>query len=89
MKCRACDKEIQFIKSALPEKGGSRAKFMPCEMDKLTIVTPEGVIVQGYEPHWGNCPDPERFRKVKGADPEVERSELKNELARAGETERG
>lgn len=85
-KCRACDTEIQFIKSALPSKGGSKHKWLPCEMEKLTIVTPGGEVVQGYAPHWGNCTDPGKFRN-NCADLEVERSALKNELARADKSE--
>ena len=58
MKCRACGKETQFIKSA-------KGKPIPCEVEKTKVVTAAGNVMIGFEPHWGNCTDPDKFREDK------------------------
>ena len=41
---------------------------MPCDTNKVTIVTDDGVTVVGYAPHWATCPAVKTFKKVKTID---------------------
>lgn len=38
---------------------------MPCDTNKITIVTDEGETVAGYTPHWATCPAANKFKKAK------------------------
>lgn len=71
-KCKACGKEILFIKT---ENG----KKMPVDAEMTTIVRQDGrvqkgiklnviinenmEVVAGYTPHWSTCSSPDEFRK--------------------------
>jgi len=57
--CRACGKEIHWIKSA---KSG---RMIPCETKRLSIITQRGEYVQGWESHYAHCPEAPTFRKGK------------------------
>ena len=56
VKCKGCGKEIIFIST----KNG---KQIPCNPERLTIVTEAGGIAQGYTSHFATCPAAEQFRK--------------------------
>jgi hypothetical protein len=56
--CKGCKAPIVWLKS---ESG----KNIPCQAKRISIVTDVGKVVQGYEPHWGNCPNEEQFRGRK------------------------
>lgn len=56
--CNGCRAAIVWLKT---EAG----KNMPCQAKKISVVTEEGKVVQGYEPHWGYCPEREKFRGGK------------------------
>lgn len=64
-KCKGCGAEIVWIKTA-------SGKSMPCDIDKVTIVTDDGKTVTGRIPHWATCPAATTFKK-KGI--ELERKE--------------
>lgn len=53
--CRGCKAPIVWIRT----EGG---KNMPCEAKKISIVTELGKVVSGFEPHWGHCPEREKFK---------------------------
>jgi hypothetical protein len=55
-KCKGCQAEIVWIKTV-------NGKNMPCNAEKITIVTEEGQTVVGYIPHWATCP---QYTKCKG-----------------------
>jgi len=57
--CRGCGAPLLWLKTA----GG---KDMPCDSRRISIITDDGKVVTGYEPHWGNCPERERFKKKGG-----------------------
>ncbi len=57
-KCKGCGAEIVWIKT----KSG---KAMPCDTNKVIIVTDEGETVAGYTPHWATCPAAKRFKQAK------------------------
>ena len=76
-KCKACGKEIIFIKMK------HTGKYMPCDPDleeyreggSMPFVTPAGEVIRGtipfgiepsdgraYIPHWATCPCADEFR---------------------------
>lgn len=55
-KCKGCGAEIVWIQT---ENG----KSMPCNAEKVTIVTADGKTVTGHIPHWATCPAATSFRK--------------------------
>ena len=57
-KCRGCQAEIIWIKTT----GG---KNMPCDPEKITIVTEAGETHTGYIPHWATCKKSKDFKKDK------------------------
>lgn len=57
-KCRGCGQAIQFIRTP-------RGADMPCGVRKLTIVTDRGEVVQGFAPHWAECPSAKSFKQPK------------------------
>lgn len=57
-KCKGCGAEIVWIKT----KAG---KAMPCDTNKVTIITDNGETVIGYTPHWATCPAAKTFKKNK------------------------
>jgi hypothetical protein len=58
-KCPACGVMIGFIRMKI-------GKDMPVEVDLKRVVLPEGKVVSGYEPHWGNCRKADSFRTTQG-----------------------
>ena len=57
---RLTDKAIaEWIKT-------TTGKAMPCDLNKVTIVTESGETVTGYTPHWATCPAAKSFKKGKG-----------------------
>ena len=58
-KCKGCGAEIVWIKT-------TAGKAMPCDLNKMTIVTESGETVTGYIPHWATCPAAKSFKKGKG-----------------------
>lgn len=58
-KCKGCDTEIVWIQT---ENG----KSMPCNAEKVTIVTADGKTVTGHIPHWATCAVAEKFRGKNG-----------------------
>ena len=78
-KCKACGKEILFIKTF-------KGKSLPVDPDRVpyklgsgggTVVTPNGEVIRGvgepfgpepadglgYIPHWATCPRADEFRR--------------------------
>lgn len=58
-KCRKCGEPVVWIKTP-------KGSWMICNDKKFTVVTKEGNVVNGLEPHWATCPFAAEFRK-KGA----------------------
>lgn len=57
--CRSCGAKIKWIKTL-------RGKYMPCDPEKVTIVTMNtGRVIQGYIPHWATCPNAANHKKKK------------------------
>ena len=54
--CKACGKPIHFIET-------SKGRLIPCNDNKLSLVTVMGDVVSGWETHFSNCPGAEKFRK--------------------------
>ena len=57
-KCKGCGAEIIWIKT----KAG---KSMPCNLEKITIVTEQGETIVGYVPHWATCSKANDFKEKK------------------------
>lgn len=56
-KCKSCGAEIIWKKT-------SRGKAMPCDPERITIITMNsGQVLQGYIPHWENCPGAKKHRE--------------------------
>ena len=36
---------------------------MPCNTEKITIVTPQGETIIGHVPHWATCPKSKDFKE--------------------------
>lgn len=58
-KCKGCNANIIWIKT----KAG---KQMPCNVEKITIVTEQGETITGYMPHWATCPEYKKFKTSVG-----------------------
>ena len=43
--CKKCGEPIHFVPT-------STGKLMPCELNIVTIITTNGIVSQGYIPHW-------------------------------------
>jgi len=56
--CRSCGEAIVWIKT---QKG----KSMPCNTEKITIVTEDGQVVTGRTSHFATCPQAGQWRKDK------------------------
>lgn len=54
--CKGCGAEIIWLKT----KNG---KSMPCDANKVTIITENGETVTGYVPHWATCPKYKQFKR--------------------------
>lgn len=54
-KCKGCQAEIVWITT----KNG---KQMPCNVEKITVVTPAGETIVGHVPHWATCPMSKKFK---------------------------
>lgn len=54
--CRGCGAEIIWFKT-------KNDKSMPCDANKVTIITENGETVTGYIPHWTTCPKYKQFKK--------------------------
>lgn len=54
--CKGCGASIRWVVT----KGG---KQMPVETTMTTVVTAQGEVVRGYEPHWPKCPKACDFKK--------------------------
>lgn len=59
-RCKKCNQAVAWIKM-------SSGKYMILEAKVLTVVTQDGKIVKGREPHWAHCPYANEFRKKKNA----------------------
>ena len=54
--CKGCGAEIIWIKTPA-------GKLMPCDAQKITIITEQGQTVSGYIPHWATCSKSKTFKK--------------------------
>lgn len=54
--CRTCGATIDFIHTI-------KGKLMPVDMERLTVVTEKGEVVNGRKPHWVTCPHADSHRK--------------------------
>ena len=63
VECSTCGKRIVWVQT----ENGKRA---PCDARMLTITTPEGKTVRGWESHFATCRDAELHRKSKAAAPD-------------------
>lgn len=57
--CEACREPIHFVETR-------NGRLMPCNQNKVTVITVLGDVVSGWEAHWSTCPEADRFRKPKG-----------------------
>lgn len=57
-RCRGCGAMIVFIRT--PQNNA-----MPCQEKRISVVTAEGRVVQGHEPHWGYCSAHKSYRIPK------------------------
>ena len=55
-KCKGCQAEIIWIKT-------TNGKAMPCNPEKVTIITEKGETISGYIPHWATCPQYKKFKE--------------------------
>jgi len=55
--CKSCGAEIQWVVMK------STGKSNPLNMNKKTILTLDGEIVQGFESHFSTCPNAKSHRK--------------------------
>lgn len=55
-RCKSCNREIVWIKM----KSG---KAMPCDPDKVVVVTEDGETVTGYTSHFATCPNANMHRR--------------------------
>ena len=55
-RCRGCDAEIQWITTV---RGGKA----PCDVKKITVVTPSGQYMVGFTSHFATCPKSDDFRQ--------------------------
>lgn len=72
--CRRCGLPIQFIRTP---SGSS----MPAGVKRQSVVTEDGRVVQGFTPHWAECPSAKYFRKPKKAGETVTRKEAQAAFA--------
>lgn len=55
-----CGAEIVFIRNTETKRA------MPCEVKPVRVMLlTEGVLVQGYVPHWAQCPNRDAHRRKK------------------------
>ncbi len=54
--CKACGAQIKWITTR-------NKKRMPVDIGVTSIVTKDGITIQGHRPHWATCPDGDQFRK--------------------------
>lgn len=59
--CRGCKATIQFITTPTGAQ-------MPCGTRRVSVVTAEGNVVQGFTPHWAECPAARKFKPRKPRD---------------------
>ena len=55
-KCKGCNADIIWIKT-------KNDKIMPCNAEKITIVTTQGETIIGHVPHWVTCPKSQNFKE--------------------------
>ena len=56
--CRGCKEEILWVKTAF-------GKDMPCNPDKVNIITEAGTVAQGWVSHFATCKDAKKFRNKR------------------------
>jgi hypothetical protein len=56
VECKGCGFPIVWITS----KAG---KHIPCDPEKVSVVTEDGDIIVGRVSHWATCPAADTFRK--------------------------
>jgi len=56
MKCRSCGETIAFIST----KNG---RLMPVQPGAIRIISRDGEIVEGFKPHWNECPGANSHRR--------------------------
>jgi hypothetical protein len=54
--CKACEHEIVFIRTP-------KGKFMPCDIEDVTVITKGGEVLKGKIPHFATCPKTAEFKK--------------------------
>lgn len=59
--CRGCRAPIQFITTPT-------GRSMPCGIRRVSVVTADGEVVQGFTPHWAECPAARKFKPRKPRD---------------------
>jgi KaiC/GvpD/RAD55 family RecA-like ATPase len=61
-KCRGCGAEIRFITT-------DKARQMPVDAKRVTVVTEDGRTMTAYMPHWATCTKADDFRGGRGSAP--------------------
>ena len=76
-RCRGCGKQILWTRTASGKNMPCDPEvlhFTPTGIGPEIFVTPDGRIIRGertgegligYAPHWGTCPERDKFRKEK------------------------
>lgn len=59
LQCRSCGADMIFIKSAL------NGKNIPCNPNKISVITPDGKLVWGHVTHFAECPQADQWSKKK------------------------
>lgn len=62
--CKGCKAPIIWIVT-------KRGKKMPVDAATTLIMTPDGEMVKGNQPHWGSCPKYKEFKADKRAENET------------------
>lgn len=55
--CKACGQPMLWV--VMKDTGA----WMPLDPDVVTLISPEGEVIQGHRPHWMTCTNPGRFRR--------------------------
>lgn len=57
--CKSCNAPIKWVAT-------SNGKSMPVDLQRLTIITDDGRMIQGGLSHFATCPNADSHRKGQG-----------------------
>ena len=58
LKCKSCGEPISF-------QSTRSGRMMPIQRDTIKILTKDGDLIEGHEPHWAHCPNADKHRRKK------------------------